>query len=97
MIVITVQLVSANSPSRAEAKIIGRAVIANDGDTFDPKVGDYDAYVGRRDPRGFGPSIGAILSKPLRTGRVENYPRLSLNMWRLVIRSLLACFPEERK
>jgi len=34
--------------------------------------------------------------EPLRTGNIKNYPRLSYNVWRLVIRSLLSAFPEEK-
>lgn len=30
-----------------------------------------------------------------RLGEVQNYPRLAYNMWRLVIRALRSCFPEE--
>lgn len=34
-------------------------------------------------------------SDPVRMGEVKNYPALSYNVWRLVIRALLSCFPEE--
>lgn len=31
-----------------------------------------------------------------RTGRVENFPRQSYSIWRLVFRALLSAFPEEK-
>jgi hypothetical protein len=34
-------------------------------------------------------------SEPVR-GEVKDYPRQAYNVWRLVIRALRACFPEER-
>jgi len=35
-------------------------------------------------------------AKPTRIGFVRNYPRRSYVVWRLVMRCLRACFPEEK-
>ena len=81
MIVVKIELHSAITGKVAE---IGRAHISNIGGTF--KRGHYEATVFKR---------GSTLE--LRRGTVLDYPRLSYNVWRLIIRSLLACFPEESK
>lgn len=83
MIVIKVELHSAIT---GRVKTLGQARIWNKG-TGTMKRGNYGVGVHRKDDPN-GPY--------LRTGDVDNYPRLSYSMWRLVIRALLACFPEER-
>ena len=81
MLVVKIELHSAITGVVSE---IGRMTIANDGlGTRDR--GNYTASVKRR---------GSYTT--LREGKVENYPRLSYNVWRLVLRSLRACFPEEK-
>lgn len=67
---------------------IGRTLIYNDGTGTD-STGHYGVAVCRRGSKDW--------HKPLRTGSVRDYPRLSYNVWRLVIRSLLSAFPEERE
>jgi len=78
---------------RERAREIGRTFIYNDGGT--DELGDYEVRVCRRgrlerttqqivDGEGF-----------TRTGRIENYPRLAFNVWRLVLRALRSAFPEE--
>lgn len=90
MIVVEVKLISAIT---GRETLLGSAIIANDGTSRDPKKGDYDVKVARKPDAG---DLKKVWAKPLRTGRVENYPRLAFNMWRLVIRALAAAFPEER-
>jgi len=64
--------------------------------------GDYEAAVCRRGVsacpwlHGDDDATDKRRPTPVRTGDVKNYPRLSYNVWRLVIRSLRACFPEEK-
>lgn len=87
MIVVKVELHSAIT---GEVTELGRTIIANTGGTHDR--GDYTAKVGRKgctDNR-------TLWEKPLREGKVTDYPRLSYNVWRLVIRGLKAAFPEEK-
>lgn len=88
MLVLKLELHSART---GEIKEIGRTIIANVGGTNEK--GDYICKVGRKrdsfDNRD-------VWKEPLRTGDVKAYPRLSYNVWRLVIRSLLAAFPEEK-
>lgn len=78
-----------------KAREIGRTYIANRGGT--DERGDYEAAVCRRGttqiPQDW--TCCHLDPKATRTGWVEDYPRLSYNVWRLIIRSLRACFPEE--
>lgn len=88
-----------------EAQEIGRTYIANVGGTA--KRGDYRVAVCRRGshrvPREMftelveaGQIVPDTYPKATRTARVDNYPRLSYNVWRLITRALKACFPEEQ-
>lgn len=90
MIVVKIELWSAVT---GKVKEIGRMYIANDGSSDNPKRGDYKVKVCRK---GSFDYPGWDDLKTTREGRVENYPRLSYNVWRLVTRALKACFPEER-
>lgn len=83
MIRITVELISANDRS---IETIGRAYLFNDGTSTDRKRGSYNVRVCKR-------GSDTIIQ---RTGRVENFPRESYSIWRLVIRALLSAFPEEK-
>lgn len=87
MIVIKIELHSAIT---RKVTTLGQMIIANTGGTL--KRGDYSVHVGNKKDVG---NLGKILKSPLRTGRVENYPRISYNVWRLVVRALLSAFPEE--
>lgn len=90
MIVVKVELVSAVHPSRSRE--LGRMYIANDDTTNgDPNRGDYTVGVCRKGETR-APWDGG---KMTRTGEVKDYPRLSYNMWRLIIRALKSAFPEE--
>jgi hypothetical protein len=78
---------------RTKAREIGRTYIANVGG--DVKRGNYDVAVCRK-----GSTKCPLVSdeiKATRRASVVNYPRKSYNVWRLIIRSLLAAFPEENK
>lgn len=90
MIVVKVELVSAIHPSRS--KELGRMYIANKGDSTDPNKGNYTVGVCRRGTKK-SPWEGGVMT---RTAEVNDYPRLSYSVWRLIIRALLASFPEEK-
>lgn len=70
---------------------IASAIIFNNG-TGDAERGNYNVHVARKNRF----SLEDIARSPLRKGRVDNYPRLSYNVWRLVIRALKSAFPEEK-
>ena len=91
MIVVKIELHSAITGKVEE---IGRTIIHNVGTTKDGKRGWYKVAVGRKKADTF--NSAEVLMNPIRTGEVDDYPRLSYNVWRLVIRSLLSAFPEER-
>lgn len=88
MIVIKIELHSAITK---QITVLGQMIITNSGGTN--KRGDYDVRVGAKKDAG---DLGRIFHNPLRNGSVKNYPRLSYNVWRLVLRALLSAFPEER-
>lgn len=99
MIVVKIEMVSARTGETTE---IGRMYLANVGGTV--KRGDYKAAVCRRGstvpPAEFYPNEAmakrAKAPKATRHGDVEDYPRMSYNVWRLVLRALRSCFPEEK-
>lgn len=64
-------------------KEIGRMLIDNQGGT--DTRGDYRVRVLRKGT-----------TKVQREGTVENYPRKSYSIWRLVFRALKGTFPEEK-
>lgn len=73
------------------SKEIGRMYIANDGTAVTAR-GNYDVKVARR---GAFEWKGWRNIKATREARVENYPRQSYNVWRLITRALKGAFPEE--
>ncbi len=80
---------------------IGRMYFANIGTKQQGKRGWYRAAVCRRGatdvPREiYGESFPMSAPLATRHGVVENYPRLAYNVWRLVLRGLRQCFPEEK-
>lgn len=95
MIVVKIELWPRGDKYRA--KEIGRMYIANVGGTAER--GDYLAAVNRRgDPsvsiaRNAGETY--LCRKVTRSGAVKDYPRQSYSVWRLIVRALKACFPEE--
>ncbi len=82
MIVIKIELWPMGFESRKRE--LGRMLIRNRGGT--QKRGDYGVQVLRK----------GSTSKALRECRVEDYPRESYNIWRLIYRALKGTFPEEK-
>ncbi len=87
MIVVKVELHSAITH---KVTTLATAIISNKG-TGTKNRGDYDVKIGRAGTS----DLVSVYQKPQRTGSVENYPRLSYSVWRLVIRALRSAFPEE--
>jgi hypothetical protein len=81
VIVVTVELWSASTRKRSR---LGAMTISNDG-TGCAARGNYDCVVLRKGNW-----------TPTRTCHVNDYPRKSYPIWRLVLRALRGCFPEER-
>ena len=84
---------------RKGAYEIGRIYLANDG-TGSASHGSYKVAVCKRGstdaPREVFPEGLQIGPRAVRTGRVEGFARHSYSVWRLVLRALRACFPEEK-
>jgi hypothetical protein len=75
---------------RSRSYRLGRTFIWNKGGTRER--GDYGVAVmqkGEDEP----PNQGG---RGCRSGEVLNYPRLSYNVWRLILRALRSAFPEEK-
>lgn len=94
MIVVKIELWKGGNPNDVEE--IGRTFIWNTGEgSYDR--GDYGVAVLKK---GYDPETakGPVLAKDhvYRRGEVFNYPRLSYNVWRLIIRALRSAFPEEQ-
>lgn len=90
MLVVKIELWSAITGKTRE---LGRMYLANDGSSTDTARGSYDVKVCRKGSTGYK-GWGSIRTS--RSGRVERYPRLSYNVWRLVSRALRSAFPEEK-
>ena len=90
MIVVSIDLISART---GKGTTIGRMIIAND-ETGDGHKNNYNAWIARRNLVNEQPE--AMIDKSDRTGRVESYPSTAYSVWRLVMRALRSCFPEER-
>lgn len=91
MIRVTVELLSAQNGERS---VLGVMDIWNDGQSTNPRRGNYRGQIyrkGTKDARVW--SRGGTIE---RTGGVNDYPRLSYPIWRLVIRMLKQMYPEER-
>lgn len=88
MIVIKVELHHFRSSA---VENIGTMVIDNIGVSSGGRRGNYRVRVARR-----GGGVMAAARNPVRTGEVKDYPRLSYNVWRLVLRALKSAFPEEK-
>lgn len=73
---------------------LARMLICNDMTSQVVERGNYDVYCARKSDVSRG--MQQWMNNPCRTGRVENYPRLSYNIWRLIARACVACFPEEK-
>jgi len=95
MLVVKIELWSAITGKVTE---VGRMYLGNDGSSLDPSRGNYDVKVARKGTSrwaGLKDFPGWHAVKTVREGRVENYPRKSYNVWRLVLRALRSAFPEE--
>lgn len=90
MLVLTLELHSARTGKKT---VLGRAIIDNVATTTDGRLADYDVRVGRKTD---ALDLVKVFQRPLRKGRVFNHPRLSQNVWRLVLKSLAAAFPEQK-
>lgn len=90
MIVVKIELWPQGDASRMHE--LGRTYIWNDATTGDPARGNYGVAVCRRGVFGWPNALNSAT----RRGEVRDYPRLSYNVWRLIIRALLSAFPEER-
>ena len=88
MLVLKLEL---HSHRTKEVTELGRTIIANIGGTSEKA--DYICKVGRKSDNF---SNISVWQNPVREGTVKSYPRLSYNVWRLVIRALLSAFPEEK-
>ena len=82
MIVVKIELWPHGIESRARE--LGRMLIDNQGGTH--TRGDYRVRVLRKGSK----------DKVLRECKVDNYPRQSYNIWRLICRALKGTFPEEK-
>lgn len=87
MLVVKIELHSAITGKITE---IGRTYIWNDGTVARNDRGNYGVAVCKKG------RFTWPLTNALRTGAVKDYPRLSYNVWRLIIRALLSAFPEEK-
>jgi hypothetical protein len=76
-----------------KAREIGRTYIYNEGGST--VLGDYGVRVCHEGQLGFEPWMNHVSKAFARSAKVLKYPRLSLDVWRLVLRSLAAAFPEE--
>lgn len=95
MIVVKIELHGAVTGKVTE---IGRLLIGNDGSEAAQGRGNYDVKVLRKRARTLVaiPAFHEWHTEPVtRTGRVENYPSRSYNVWRLVTKALKSAFPEE--
>lgn len=95
MIVVKIELWPGGDASRSRE--IGRTYINNTGGS--DSRGDYDVRVMRKDYDPQNISLRKVFGEGkgiARKGRVEKYPRLSYNVWRLIAKALLSAFPEEK-
>lgn len=93
MIVVKVEMWPGGDESKRYE--LGRTYIYNDGGGTG-KRGNYEVRVCRKGS--FTPDARKIVSGKgfTRTGRVDNWPRKSYNIWRLILRCLMSAFPEEK-
>lgn len=88
MIRITVQLLNANTRKTETLGVLDICNVSCLG--RDSKRGDYEGRLYRKGESTFR------ADRAQRRGRVENYPRLSYPVWRLVLRMLKNMYPEEK-
>lgn len=91
MIIVDITLLPA---SGGEPRHLGRMVLTNDG-AGTLKRGNYDVAVLRKGKLRL--ATAELDDRAVtRRGRVEDYPRKSYSVWRLVLRALRKCFPEDK-
>lgn len=73
--------------------MLGSAVIDNIATSVTGKHADYRVRVGKKRDAG---DLRRVMGAPQRNGIVRNHARLSQSVWRLVLKSLAAAFPEQR-
>lgn len=89
MIVVKIELWPRGSEKFA--KEIGRMYIANDG-TGTRQRSSYDGVLCRRGTERIPEPLDPLGPEPTRKGRVEDYPRESLVVWKLILRMLKSMF-----
>lgn len=94
MLVVKVELWPHGDESRS--KEIARTYIFNKGGSH--SRGNYGVRVCRKAKSFKAPTPETWKQNKgiARTGEVLDYPRLSYNVWRLVLRALRSAFPEEK-
>ncbi len=98
MIVVKVELWGART---GRVRELFRMTLANDGKWSNGNLGNYDVTLYRKgleiihDRLDFCKHV-VRPGKVLRQGRVENFPRKSYHVGRLVLRALKSVFPEEK-
>ena len=93
MIVVKIEMWPKGDESKARE--IGRTYIYNSGGSV--RRGNYEARVCRKAKKFVHEPRKVISGEGFaRTGSVSDYPRVSSNVWRLVIRALRSCVPEEK-
>lgn len=99
MIVVRVELWSAVTKKKTTLAV---ATICNTKVSQGGKRGDYVVNVAHKrsidksNTHNVTAAVQASVNNPLRSGKVEDYPRLAYSVWRLVTRALKSAFPEER-
>lgn len=94
MLRITVEILGSVSGRRRVLGVLDICNVSPEGVGDDVPRGDYEGHLYRKgtcDPTRW--VRNGVVS---RKARVENYPRLAYPVWRLVLKMLLAMYPEER-
>ncbi len=84
MIRVTIELISARDGQRST---LGVMDICNTGESRDPRIGHYKGRLYRK---------GSV-TKIQREGAVNDWPRQSYTVWRLVLRMLQNMHPEDSR
>lgn len=92
MLRITVELINANNGKRSILGVLDIWNVSRLGASS--KRGDYKGAIYKKGTA--APAIPYRNGKVTREGAVEDYPRLSYPVWRLVLRMLRSMYPEEK-
>jgi hypothetical protein len=75
--------------NRAAARVLGEAVVFNDGTGGNGPVGNYGVALSKKGGFGNGSRLEAAqLTNVWRKGAVRGFPRLRLGSWDLLLRAL---------